>query len=132
LHARRHLGAFVVLAFGWELLGLALPAEYLVDFTLPFVLGIAFSVLLDRARARPRRDRRPARRAEGRHALARRVEIGLVGWMAFMQLVLFTQPHLTPKHAARWMLMQFGMVLGFVTAYPVNGWLVRRGLKETT
>lgn len=57
-------------------------------------------------------------------------EVGLFGWMAVMQLVLFTQPHLTPAHAAYWFLMQIGMVLGFITAYPVNVWLLRRGIKE--
>jgi hypothetical protein len=50
--------------------------------------------------------------------------------MAVMQLVFFTAPHLTPDHAAYWLLMQIGMVLGFATAYPVNLWLIRRGIKE--
>lgn len=53
-------------------------------------------------------------------------EIGLFGWMAVMQLVLFTEPHLTPNHAPYWLLM----ILGFATAYPVNVWLIRRGIKE--
>ncbi|MFC7482973.1 DUF4396 domain-containing protein [Luedemannella flava] len=26
--------------------------------------------------------------------------------------------------------MQVGMMLGFVTAYPVNAWLIRKGIKE--
>ena len=47
-----------------------------------------------------------------------------------MQLALFTSPHLKPDHAAYWLLMQIGMVLGFATAYPVNIWLIRRGDKE--
>ena len=57
-------------------------------------------------------------------------EVGLFGWMAVMQLVLFTTPHLTPAHAAYWFLMQVGMILGFITAFPVNMWLIRRGIKE--
>jgi hypothetical protein len=32
-----------------------------------------------------------------------------------------------PDHAAFWFLTQAGMLLGFVTTYPVNWWLVRRG-----
>ena len=47
-----------------------------------------------------------------------------------MQLVLFRDPHLHPDHAAYWALMQLGMMLGFATAYPVNVWLIRRGIKE--
>lgn len=49
--------------------------------------------------------------------------------MAIVQLVFF--PHgLTPDHAAYWFLMQIGMLLGFATSFPVNRWLLRRGLKE--
>ncbi len=59
------VGAWLVFAFSWELLGLALPAEYVADFTLAY-----------------------------------------------------------------WFLMQLGMILGFLTAYPVNVWLIRRGVKE--
>lgn len=29
-----------------------------------------------------------------------------------------------------WFGMQIGMVLGFVTAWPVNVWLIRTGIKE--
>ncbi len=36
------IGAWLVLIIGWQLLGLALPAEYIVDFCLAFALGIAF------------------------------------------------------------------------------------------
>jgi hypothetical protein len=57
-------------------------------------------------------------------------EVGLFGWTALMQLVFFTAPHLSPDHAAYWLLMQIGMVLGFATAYPVNVWLIHRGIKE--
>jgi hypothetical protein len=50
--------------------------------------------------------------------------------MALMQLVYFPGPHLTPDHAAYWFLMQIGIILGFLTAYPVNVWLIRSGIKE--
>jgi hypothetical protein len=29
-----------------------------------------------------------------------------------------------------WLGMQIGMVLGFATAWPVNVWLIRKGIKE--
>ncbi|HWC81729.1 MAG TPA: DUF4396 domain-containing protein [Pseudonocardiaceae bacterium] len=29
-----------------------------------------------------------------------------------------------------WFLMQIGMIAGFFTAWPVNVWLIRRGIKE--
>ena len=30
-----------------------------------------------------------------------------------------------------WFMMQIGMVLGFATSYPMNWWLIQKGLKET-
>jgi hypothetical protein len=39
---------------------------------------------------------------------------------------------LSPDHAAYWFLMQIEMILGFITVYPVNVWLIRRGIKEPT
>ncbi len=56
-------------------------------------------------------------------------EVGLFGWMALMQLVFFPE-HIKPDQAAYWGLMQLGMALGFLTAFPVNVWLIRRGIKE--
>lgn len=28
-----------------------------------------------------------------------------------------------------WFLMQIGMIIGFGTAYPINIWLIKRGIK---
>ena len=57
-------------------------------------------------------------------------EIGLFGWMAVMAFVLFPAPHhLMPSSAAYWLLMQIGMIIGYVTSWPANVWLVRRGIK---
>ena len=57
-------------------------------------------------------------------------QVGLYGWMAVMQFMLFPVEGLHPDRAAYWFLMQIGMILGFVTAYPTNWWLIRRVIKE--
>lgn len=124
------VGAWLVFAAGWTLFGLALPAEYLADFALAFALGIAFQYFAI-APVRGLRFRAGVRAALKADALSLAAfEVGLFGWMAVMQLALFREPHLAPDHAAYWLLMQVGMVLGFATAYPVNVWLIRRGIKE--
>jgi hypothetical protein len=123
-------GAWLVFALGWELLGLALPAEYVVDFTFAFLLGIAFQYfsIAPMRGLGVREGVIAALKADTLSLTA--FEVGLFGWMAFMQLVLFPGPHLAPDHAAYWFLMQVGMVVGFITAYPANVWLIRRGVKE--
>ena len=57
-------------------------------------------------------------------------EVGLFGWMALMAFVFFPDPHLTPNSPVYWFLMQIGMVVGFVTSWPANVWLIRHGIKE--
>lgn len=124
------IGATLVFLAGWQLLGMALYAEYVVDFTLAFALGIAFQYFsIAPMRGLGLRDGIVAAlKADTLSLIA--FEIGLFGWMAFMQLVLFSDPHLPPDRAAYWLLMQVGMILGFATSYPVNVWLIRRGVKE--
>jgi hypothetical protein len=124
------IGAWIVFATGWTFAGLALPGEYIADFTLAFALGIVFQYFS----IAPMRDLGlregvlAALKADALSLIA--FEVGLFGWMAIVQLGLFTRPHLTPDHAAYWLLMQLGMVLGFATAYPVNVWLIRWRIKE--
>jgi Co/Zn/Cd efflux system component len=56
-------------------------------------------------------------------------QIGLFGYMALFHLVLW-QPPLTVASPVYWFQMQIGMVIGFFTAWPVNAWLVKTGVKE--
>lgn len=56
-------------------------------------------------------------------------EIGLFGWMAVVHFWLF-HPDVKPDRATYWFMMQIGMCIGFLTAYPMNWWLIKRGLKE--
>lgn len=58
-------------------------------------------------------------------------EVGLFGWMALQALVFFPEPHaIHPDSPVYWFGMQIGMAVGFLTACPVNSWLIRHGIKE--
>lgn len=56
-------------------------------------------------------------------------EIGLFGWMAVAHFFIF-HPDVKPNQPTYWFMMQTGMCIGFLTAYPMNWWLIKRGLKE--
>jgi Domain of unknown function (DUF4396) len=56
-------------------------------------------------------------------------QLGLFGYMALYHLVLW-QPPLSTASPTYWFMMQIGMVVGFFTAWPVNVWLIKRGVKE--
>lgn len=47
-----------------------------------------------------------------------------------MQFVLFPVGKLYPDHAAYWFLMQIEVFLGFLTSYPDNWWLIRKGIQD--
>jgi len=49
--------------------------------------------------------------------------------MISYQQLIFTNP-LPKTTASYWFLMQLPMIIGFMTAYPANRWLVNQGVKE--
>jgi hypothetical protein len=124
------LGGVLVLVLALQIAGLALLAEYAVDFAFAFTLGIAFQyfAIVPMRGLGFRKGIVTSLKADTLSLTT--FEIGMFGWMALVQLVFFTDPHLTADHASYWFMMQIGMVLGFLTAYPVNWWLIRRGIKE--
>lgn len=124
------IGEWAVFLLGLEIAGLTLWPEYILDFVLAFILGIAFQYYS----IKPMRGLsvgegiRAALKADTLSLSA--FEVGLFGWMALMRFVFFPVEHIQPDHVSYWFLMQLGMVLGFFTSYPVNWWLIRRHIKE--
>ncbi len=120
----------VVFLLGWKLFGLFLYAKYVLNYILAYILGIGFQYF----------SIKPMKELSTRQGLLAAIkadtlsltafQVGLYGWMAIMQLVLFPGEKLHPDQAAYWFLMQIGMILGFFTSYPVNWWLIKRGIKE--
>ncbi len=112
------------------LLGEAFFAEVIGDYALALGLGLAFQYFaIAPMRGLGLRDGlKAAAKADVLSLTA--FEVGLFAWMALMAFVFFPDPHLRPDRAAYWFLMQIGMALGFLTAYPMNWWLIRRGIKE--
>jgi Domain of unknown function (DUF4396) len=56
-------------------------------------------------------------------------EIGLFGWMAIYQIAIFNW-RLGMVTTVYWWMMQVGMILGFLTAFPMNWVLIKYGIKE--
>jgi ABC-type antimicrobial peptide transport system permease subunit len=121
----------------WTVYALALTvaarplfAEYIGDY----LLALAFGVIFQYFAIAPMRGLglkeglRAATKAD--FVSLTSFEIGLFAWMALMAFVFFPAPHrLTPSVPAYWLLMQIGMICGFLTAWPANVWLLRRGIK---
>ena len=124
------IGEWVVFAGSFTIAGATLWPGYAVDFALGYLLGIVFQYWAIRPMSRLSRGAaiREAIRADTLSIVA--FEAGMFGWMAVVYFLLFPQPHLGPDHAAYWLMMQIAMTTGLVTSYPVQIWLVRRGVKH--
>lgn len=125
------IAEFLVFGLGLTIAGTALWAEFAVDFAIAWSLGIAFQYFTIK----------PMRGLSAKEGVLAAIkadtlsisafQVGMYGWMAVVYFVLFPAPHLLPDEARYWLMMQAAMVLGFFTTYPMNAWLLRRGIKET-
>ncbi len=124
------IAEFSLFALGWTLFGSALFASYAADLLLAWVFGVAFQyfAIMPMRKLSPSQGLIAAIKSDTLSILT--FEIGLFAWMALTFFVLFPHPHLSPTQPGYWFMMQIGMILGFLTSYPMNRWLIMSGWKE--
>ncbi|MBZ4024013.1 hypothetical protein CKO11_16295 [Rhodobacter sp. TJ_12] len=124
----------VAVAFGWPwLFSEKIFAIWGLDFVLAFGLGIAFQyfAIQPMRKLGLRAGLIAALKADAASLAA--WQVGMYGFMGFAHFWLFPQvlgQTLAMASAEFWFMMQIAMICGFVTAYPVNWWLIRVGIKE--
>jgi hypothetical protein len=124
----------IAVALGWHtIFADKMYAVWLLDFVFAFLIGIVFQFLA----IVPMRNISvtegiiAALKADSLSLIA--WQVGMYGFMAFAQLYLFENVfgHRAEVNTPEfWFLMQVAMLTGFATAYPVNWWLIRVGIKE--
>lgn len=124
------VGEWIIFATGWTIAGVTLYAELILDFVLAWSFGIVFQYFTIVPM------RRNLSRLEGLWLAIRAdtlsilsFQLGLFGWMALSAKVIW-QPPLPIDSSAHWWMMQVGMILGYLTTWPVNRWLIQKGWKE--
>lgn len=124
------VGVPIVAMTGMTVLGSTLFAHYTIEFILAYIFGIIFQFYaiypMDKSQGVVGAVK-AAIKADSLSLIA--FEIGMFGWMAIVHYLLFVHPP-TPDTAVYWFMMQIAMVLGFLTSYPANWILVRKGIKE--
>jgi hypothetical protein len=123
-------GGWIIFMGAFEIAGMTLWPEYIADYALAFSLGIAFQYFTIAPMRGLGVGKGIAAALKADTLSLTAFELGLFGWMAIIQFVLFPIKHLHPDTPVYWFLMQIGMLLGFLTSYPVNAWLLKAGLKE--
>lgn len=125
------IAEFAVFGLGLSIAGESVYAAYIGDYVLALALGVGFQyfAIAPMRGLGVRKGLIAAVKADFLSLTA--FEVGLFGWMALTAFVFFPAPHhIHPDDPVYWLLMQIGMVVGFCTAWPVNTWLIRRGIKE--
>lgn len=100
-----------------------------VDYIMALIFGIAFQYFS----IKPMRKLSPAKTlkeaAKADVLSLTSWQIGMYGWMAIVMFVIF-DPTLEKTDPVFWFMMQIAMLIGFVTAYPINWMLVKSGIKK--
>lgn len=122
------LAESIVFLSGTTIAGSAIYADFLWDFVAAYLLGIAFQyfAIVPMRHLGFREGVQEAIKADTISLVA--FEIGMFLWMLFSNKVLFPHPP-HPDTATYWFMMQIAMVVGFLTTYPANWLLIRRGVK---
>lgn len=123
------IGGPIVFLTGFTVAGSALLADYTVEFVLAYIFGIAFQYygMGFKKHDEPARAIRNAIKADTLSLIA--FEIGMFGWMALTHFVFFAKMP-KPNSPVFWFMMQIAMMLGFLTSYPANWVLVKKGIKH--
>jgi hypothetical protein len=108
-------------------------AVWIPDFVVAFALGIGFQYLT----IKPMRGLSPGQgmiaALKADIASITAWQVGMYGLMAMIQFLWFKPAYGGIAEVASpefWFAMQLAMLAGFSTSYPVNWWLIRKGLKE--
>jgi hypothetical protein len=121
------IGDWIAFATGFALAGSALMGKYVLAFVFAYLFGIVFQYY----------SVAPMRGLNLRDGLIAAVKIDTlsllayeIGMFAFMGLRAWAYPSLEPTTWSYWLFMQIAMICGLATTYPVNWWLIRKGVKE--
>ncbi len=124
----------IAVAFGWHsIFSDKIFATWIVDYLFAYAFGIVFQYFTIA----------PMRSLSFGQGIAAAVkadtlsltawQVGMYGFMAIAYFAIFGaafDARLEPSMVEFWFLMQIAMICGFLTAYPVNWWLIKRGIKE--
>ncbi len=113
----------------FTLFGSRLAGTWLVDYLFAFAFGIVFQYY----------SIKPMKKFGAKEAFIAAIkadtlsltswQVGMYGWMAIAFFLIFKH-NIPATDPLFWFMMQVGMLLGFITAYPMNWLLIKKGIKE--
>jgi Domain of unknown function (DUF4396) len=120
--------------FGWKtIFAEKMFAVWIIDYIFAFTFGVAFQyfTIQPMQKLPPKQAVFAALKADAASLTA--WQVGMYGFMAVAVFYIFRTvlgAELQVNSPEFWFMMQIAMLCGFATSYPVNWWLIRRGVKE--
>ena len=102
---------------------------WIIDYFFAFIVGIIFQyyAIKPMKNLSPGKALSAALKADALSLTS--WQVGMYGGMAIATFLIFKH-RLEANNTVFWFVMQGAMLLGFFTAYPVNWWLIKKGIKE--
>ncbi|MGL5343370.1 MAG: DUF4396 domain-containing protein [Plesiomonas sp.] len=122
-------GEWITFFIPISLAGSYIVGGWVFDFILALIFGIYFQYM-------PAREMGMSPSAAFKNAIKADFlsltcwQIGMYIWMSIVLFGIFT-PDMPHNSAVYWFMMQIAMMVGFCTAYPMNWWLTKIGIKHT-
>lgn len=123
------LAEWLIVFFPFSLFGHELFGAWALDFVFAFALGIAFQyfTIVPMKQLSRWQGIWAAVKADTLSLTA--WQIGMYGWMAITVFLIFGH-EIAKTNPIFWFMMQIAMWFGLLTNYPVNWWLLKKGIKE--
>lgn len=120
---------WIMFAAPLTLFGMKLFGAWALDYLFAFTFGIAFQYFtIKPMKGLSVRDGIVAALKADSLSLTA-WQVGMYGWMAIVVFLIFGY-EIEKTNPVFWFMMQIAMLAGFLTSYPVNRWLVNKGIKE--
>lgn len=120
--------------FGWKsIFADKIFAAWVVDYLFAFSFGVAFQYFTIKPMRGLSVGQGLVQAVKADAASLTAWQIGMYGYMAVAHFYIFHHllgAKLPVASVEFWFMMQIAMVFGFATAYPVNWWLIKAGIKE--
>ena len=120
---------WLILLLPISIFGRKLFGARIYDYVLAFAFGILFQYFTIKPMKHLSRSEgfKAAFKADSLSLTA--WQVGMYGWMAMATFVIFKR-ELHQTSVVFWFMMQLGMICGFLTSYPINWLLLKKGVKE--
>ncbi len=123
------IAEFGLVLFPFAVFGSKLYGSWVVDYVIAFLIGIIFQYYAIKPMKQLSTSKAILAALKADTLSLTSWQVGMYGWMAISTFLIFDH-RLEATDTLFWFMMQIGMLLGFVTAYPVNWWLIKSKIKE--